>query len=260
LLSIISPHVAAPTTDWLQGPGYSINTRLQAAVPLLFVALFGALFSVYRRNWLALYPLAWSLLAYTLFSFYSPVFYHHQLLVTVPAMMLAAAGVAEGIFSLLRLRHASDILRFPALLGVGALLSFVFVSFHYLPGLDKQLWNKPRLTDISLKASPARLRVIRTMNEYVDQTNWIMTDVPIYAFRVQRPVPPNMATFSSKRLATGALTEEDILASMREYHPEQVLMARFEIPALEAYLQENYTLILHVDYFRLFLRNDLIPE
>jgi hypothetical protein len=47
---------------------------------------------------------------------------------------------------------------------------------------------------------------------------------------------------------------------MREYHPEQVLMARFEIPALEAYLQENYTLILHVDYFRLFLRNDLIPE
>ncbi|HZJ24475.1 MAG TPA: hypothetical protein VFD54_14245, partial [Anaerolineales bacterium] len=72
-----------------------------------------------------------------------------------------------------------------------------------------------------------------------------------------RPVPPSIATFSSKRLATGSLTEEDILTAMREYRPEQVLMARFEIPALEAYLQENYTLVLSVEFFRLFIRNDL---
>jgi len=37
-----------------------------------------------------------------------------------------------------------------------------------------------------------------------------------------------------------------------------VLMARFTIPALESYLQENYTLISSVEFFRLFLRNDLI--
>ncbi|HEX2994901.1 MAG TPA: hypothetical protein VHP14_08755, partial [Anaerolineales bacterium] len=77
-------------------------------------------------------------------------------------------------------------------------------------------------------------------------------------FRVGKPVPPNLATFSSKRLATGALTADDILAAMHEYQPEQVLMARFEIPALEEYLQDNYTLILSVEYFRLFLRNDLV--
>jgi hypothetical protein len=84
-----------------------------------------------------------------------------------------------------------------------------------------------------------------------------MTDAPMYAFRVQRPVPPNLATFSSKRLATGSLTQDDILTAMREYQPEQVLIARFEIPALEEYLKENYTLITSVEYFRLFLRNDL---
>jgi len=83
--------------------------------------------------------------------------------------------------------------------------------------------------------------------------------MPMYAFRVHRPVPPSLATFSSKRLATGSLTSEDILTAMREYRPEQVLMARFEIPALEAYLQENYTLILSVEFFRLFIRNDLKP-
>jgi hypothetical protein len=97
------------------------------------------------------------------------------------------------------------------------------------------------------------------MNEHIDQTNWIMTDMPMYAFRVHRPVPPALATFSSKRLATGALTDKEILAAMRAYQPEQVLMARFEIPALEEYLQKNYTLILSVEYFRLFLRKDLLP-
>jgi len=123
--------------------------------------------------------------------------------------------------------------------------------------LDKELTNRPRLSDFSLRATSGKLRVLRTMNEYIDQTNWIMTDMPMYAFRVRRPVPPNLATFSSKRLATGSLTEEDILTAMREYHPEQVLMARFQIPALEAYLEDNYTLILSVESFRLFIRNDI---
>jgi hypothetical protein len=236
---IIFPHMAAPATEWLQGPGYSMNIRLEAAVPLLVVASLGALLA--------------------LFSFYSPVFYHHQLLITIPAALLAAAAIGDGILSILRLRHSFNLMPLQTLLGTGALIGFVWLSIHYAPVLDKQLMNRPRLTDFSLKASPVRLKVIRAMNKYVEHTNWIMTDVPMYAFRVQRPVPPSLATFSSKRLATGSLTEEDILTAMREYQPEQVLMARFEIPALDAYLQENYTLILYVDYFRLYLRNDLEP-
>jgi hypothetical protein len=157
-----------------------------------------------------------------------------------------------------RLRHVSDLIRFQTLLGLGALVGFMFVTNYYVPTLNKELMNSPRITDFTLRATPGKLRVLRTMDGYVDQTNWIMTDMPMYAFRVQRPVPPNLATFSSKRLATGALTEADILTAMHEYRPEQVLMARFNIPTLEAYLQENYTLILDVEAFRLFLRNDLV--
>jgi hypothetical protein len=60
-------------------------------------------------------------------------------------------------------------------------------------------------------------------------------------------------------LATGSLTEADVLDAMREYQPEQVLMARFVLPGLEDYLEEHYTLILSVEFFRLFIRNDLQP-
>jgi hypothetical protein len=197
--------------------------------------------------------------AYALFSFYSPVFYHHQLLVTVPAAMIAAAFVGDGLVSLLQVREPAHLARLQTLLGLGALIGFLWVSNYYAPGLDRDLMDNPRLNGFSLKATAGKLRVLRTMNEYIDQTEWILTDMPIYAFRVHRPVPPILATFSSKRLATGSLTEEDILTAVREYRPEQVLMARFDIPVLEAYLEENYRLILSVEYFRLFLRNDLTP-
>src|SRR5687767_2281201 len=202
---IIFPHMTAPSIENLQGANYTINAHLQPAIPLLFLGLLGALISIYRRNWLSLYPLAWAAAAYTLFSFYSPVFYHHQLLITIPVTILAAAGVADGILQLVHLRHLTDVVRFQTWLGAGTLIGFVLVSLHYLPALNKDLMNSPRLTDFSLRATSGKLRVLRTMNEYIDQTNWIMTDMPMYAFRVQRPVPPNVATFSSKRLATGSL-------------------------------------------------------
>jgi hypothetical protein len=234
-----------------------MNAHLRSAVPLLLLGTFGAAFSLYTRNWFSLYPLGWAGLAYVLFSFYSPVFYHHQLLITIPAAMMGAAAVGEGIGLLRRLMSSSDLIQVQALLGAGAVIGFILVSVNYWPALDRDLMNRPRLTDFSLRATAGKLKVLRVMSEYVDQTDWIMTDMPMYAFRVGRPVPPNVATFSSKRLATGSLTEEDILTAMRDYNPEQVLMARFEIPSLEAYLQEKYTLILSVEFFRLFLRNDI---
>jgi len=256
---IIYPHLMAPSTEELQGGADTINVHLQAAVPLVVLGIFGALISLYRRNWLTLYPIAWAAVAYTLFSFYSPVYYHHQLLITVPLAMTAAAAVGEGIAALFRLRKTSDLIRLQTLFGAIALAGFVWVSAHYVPLLDRELMNKPRLTDFNLKATPGKLKVLRTMKEYMNETNWIVTDMPMYAFRVQRPVPPILATFSLKRLRTGTLTEDDVLNAMREYKPEQVLMARFVIPPLEEYLQENYTLILSAEYFRLFLRKDITP-
>jgi 4-amino-4-deoxy-L-arabinose transferase-like glycosyltransferase len=256
---IIYPHLLAPTKEYFQAEGYSINVHLQAAVPLILLGLLGAVVAVYRRNWLSLYPLVWAAVAYVMFSFYSPVFYHHQLLITVPLAMLAAAAVGDGILSLVRAVRSSQVFRWETLFGVLATAGFVLVLTYYAPVVGKELLNQPRFRASSLDATSGKLRVIDKMNEYRDQTHWIVTDLPMYAFRVHKPVPPILATISQKRLSTGSLTEADILSAMEEYKPEQVLMARFTLPALEDYLQKNYTLIYSPEYFRLFLRNDLTP-
>ena len=256
---IIYPHLMAPTKEYFQDEGFGINVHLQAAVPLILLGLLGAIISVYRRNWLSLYPLAWAAVAYVMFSFYSPVFYHHQLLITVPLTMLGAAAVGDGTSSLVQTVRSSQVFRWETLFGVLAVTGFVLVCSQYAPVIEKELLNRPRFRASELDATSGKLRVIDKMNEYNAQTHWIMTDLPMYAFRVHKPVPPAMATISQKRLSTGSLTEEDILAAMVEYQPEQVLMARFNLPTLEEYLQDNYTLIYSPEYFRLFLRNDLAP-
>jgi len=258
---IILPHITATNSIVLQEESSNINSYLQAAIPMLLLALFGVLVSIYRRNWLSLYPLAWATVAYIFLSFYSPVWYHHQLLVTIPAALLAAAGVGEGLLALIQLKQPSGRRLLPALLGVAALISFALVFNHYLPELRSELLESPRLSsDAPLRVTQGKLKVLKTMSKYINQTKWIVTDMPMYAFRVHRPVPPDLATFSQKRLVIGSLTDKDIIADMLTYHPEQVLMARFTIPALETYLQKNYTLVLSVEFFRLFIRNDLNPE
>ena len=256
--SIIYPHLMAPTEQYFQDVGYSINVHLQAAVPLILLGFMGVIITIYKRNWITLYPIAWAIVAYILFSFYSPVFYHHQLMITVPVAMLAAVAAGKGILSIVGAVRTSSLIRFEALFGVVAVAGFILLTLHYLPAVDKELLNQPRLRASSLDATSGKLRVLDKMNEYRDETNWIVTDMPMYAFRVHRPVPPLLATISQKRLSTGSLTDQDILAAMEEYHPEQVLIARFTIPALEDYLQKHYTLVYSPEFFRLFLRKDLV--
>jgi 4-amino-4-deoxy-L-arabinose transferase-like glycosyltransferase len=259
LPSILLPHLSAPSQEYFQEQQFGMNVHLQGAVPLLGLGALGVVLAVIRRNWLALYPLAWAGLAYLLFTIYTPVFYHHQLLITIPAAMLAAGAVGEGMLSLLYTRGMSGARQLESLLGVAAVIGLVWAAVQYVPVLDKELMNRPRLTGFDLRATSGKLKVLRIMNANIDQTKWIMTDMPMYAFRVGRPVPPNLATFSQKRLSTGSLTDQDILAALRDYRPEQVLIARFQIPAVEEYVQEHYKLILSVEFFRLFLRNDLQP-
>jgi hypothetical protein len=133
IAAITSPHISAPTVEGFQSESFTMNIHLRAAMPLLWLGILGAVISLYRRNWLACYPIAWAAVAYGLFSIYSPVFYHHQLLITIPLTMLAALAVGEGILSLVSLRQFPDLIRFRTVLGVGALVGSVLVFIHYIP-------------------------------------------------------------------------------------------------------------------------------
>ena len=113
------------------------------------------------------------------------------------------------------------------------------------------------MSGFKLQAPQHKLNVYLLMREYASQTNWVVTDMPLYAFLIRKPVPPNLATFSEKRLNTGSLTEEEILDTVREYKPEQVLLVFFELENLEEYLIRHYNLVYNNREYRLYIRKDL---
>ncbi len=198
--AITSPHIAAPVTEELAGSGYTMNAHLEAAVPLLILGTFGAVFSLYRRNWLILYPLAWAALAYVLVQFLftgvlSPPVIDHN-----PGYHdRCCGGWGEGILLLRRLRSTSDLIRVQTLLGAGAVIGFVLVSIHYWPTLDRDLMNRPRLTDFSLqcylgkvKSHPHHERIHRSDELDHDRYAHVcLSRADARCLRTWRPSPAN---------------------------------------------------------------------
>ena len=86
----------------------------------------------------------------------------------------------------------------------------------------------------------------------------MVTDAPMYAFRAGLATPPNLAVISAKRMASGDLTEDEIIETVSQYQPEQILLTRFDFPKLRAYLDEDYYVNLErEDGTTLYLRKDL---
>jgi hypothetical protein len=89
---------------------------------------------------------------------------------------------------------------------------------------------------------------------HASETQWVVTDMPMYAFWIGAPVPPPVAVISDKRLVTGNLTEDQIITAVEEYQPEQVLIGRFELPKLNQLLDDEYRLLYSRGKRSLYLR------
>jgi hypothetical protein len=108
-----------------------------------------------------------------------------------------------------------------------------------------------------VKVPSPKYQLVAKMIQHAPRTHWVVTDSPMYAFRAGLPVPPHLAVISRKRLSTGALNESEILHTIREWKPEQVLIARFKFPSIVNYLEEHYRAIYFQDDKKLYLRGDL---
>ncbi|MEI6289466.1 MAG: hypothetical protein WCP19_03455, partial [Chloroflexota bacterium] len=258
LPQIIIPHVEAETNSSFQSNANTINYQLIPAIPLLLLGIFGIIFSVKHKKWIFSIIIGWAGAAYIVLFFHRPVFPHHQLLITVPIAMIAAAGIAEAVFSIIKLKNLRALINFFPIFGIITIISFFLVISIYYPAIDQQLSNNPRINGFSIRATKGKIDLIKQMNSYAKETNWILTDMPMYAFLVKRPVPPILATFSKKRLETGSISDADIIEALQKYNPEQVMLARFIIPVLESEINTKYTLVSSPEFFRLFIRNDLV--
>jgi MFS family permease len=257
LSQLLEVHISARSVEAYTGdPSLTLAWHLQFARFIFILAIPGLIYTSLSRRWLFLYPAAWMVGAYLLLSRHYPVWYHHQLLVTIPAACLGAAACGEVIqdsVNLLRRRRLDLRSLFSVLcLALVAYLLWVRAPIAWVP-----FNSRPSLVSPGLKETSEQAHFLNQMSKYAPETNWVVTDTPIYAFWAKLPVVPPLAVFTDKRLYTGDLSDEEVLRIIQNYFPEQMLFTQYSSPLLDRYLEANYRLVYSQGDARLFVRDDV---
>jgi hypothetical protein len=249
--------VARLVDDYLAIADQPIAVHLRDAWAVLLLAGLGVVFIIRERRWRALYLPAWSVLAYALLVFHKPVFFHHQLLVSVPAAMLAGIAGGEGIHLILQTARKLRFLTSEMALGMLALAGFAAVLALRLPHTLPDFNHPPLFMSRAAHAPWAEQMFLTRMSNHAADTHWVVTNLPVYAFRSGLMVPPSLAFVSEKRMSTGELSEAAFIEAVQEYRPEQVLVGRREFGELKQFLQADYRLLYERGNRFLYLRKDL---
>jgi hypothetical protein len=227
-------------------------SRFKYSIPMLALAFLGGIAALRSRSWTAMYLVAWVAIGLISLFINVPFWHHQQLLVTVPAAILAGIAIGDGLSRLQNILQ----LRERNVLGIAmGILTWAFaVTFTYfrLPSIVRQFDLKlPNLLAQPVEYSDDE-EILALMADYAHLTNWVYTDRPMFAFRTQLPVPPHLAVLSKKRIASGVLTEDQILEILEEYEPEQVFSGRLNLPVIKEYLEtRNYDRIDSSAHYRL---------
>jgi 4-amino-4-deoxy-L-arabinose transferase-like glycosyltransferase len=193
-----------------------------------------------RPQWPIL-PLVWLISVWVGLAYYQPLWYHYYPLISVPVVWLATYGLTQ-CFNVFRQKqwyrnlHWRS-LKHPTLRGVAT--GFVIFAIALTP---IKLTVNAVLNHQFVEESRHKLEVVQQVLAFQSSTHWLFTDLPIVAFYTGLKVPPELAVFSTKRIASGSLSDSELTRILKTYRPEQVLMGRYPKvqAALKPYLNQHY--------------------
>ncbi len=206
---------------------------------------------IQKKSWLILYPAFWLATILALLLFHSPVWFHHLLLIEIPAAMLCAYLAGEMWHTIRQSRFRPS----PQLLGVGLVSLLLLVSTVRLgSNVIKTLrgWT-------SVCRNPSiDMDVLQDIKALTREESLIITDRPTYAILSGNQVPPNLAVLTQKRLKTGGVSEGELLRTIQSSQPPIIYLERFEWPLVNKALlnpESGYTLVREEGKNRLYRRN-----
>lgn len=257
LSQLLEIHSLARSINFFQQLATENNlfNLLKPSWGILFLGALGALTTIIRRKWTALYLVAWILAGIISLAITVPVWYHHTILITVPAAILGAIFVGEIVVRVRKNIHERDEHSRKEYTAIGlGLCAIALVIYTRIPPIFNQL--SPRLTNIIQTNEDATpdTEVLALIGDHAGDKELMITDRPMFAFRARISVPPNLALFSGKRLYTGVLTEDDVIESIETIEPGIVLLARFPLGEVEHFLNGSYKRIYYYNRYRLYVR------
>jgi 4-amino-4-deoxy-L-arabinose transferase-like glycosyltransferase len=238
-----------------------IDVLRQGHLGLTAVALYGLVVGAWHRSPIVLLLVVWLLAAALAFAVYTPIWYHHAFLVLMPLAIAAGFGLSHLLRTVQLGARARDALHRHATRNVVA--GTPDMSRESLRALER-----PGAIEIALAAVtviawlaflPGTVREIRGSVEWAQPEAWTglvdlreltqpgdyaITDYPVMAFRAGLLVPPQLATPSSKRIASGELIAAQLQAYAEHFQPSAVVfwskVFRYDTPDFLTWVDDHY--------------------
>jgi Dolichyl-phosphate-mannose-protein mannosyltransferase len=186
-------------------------------------------------------PLVWLASVWVGLTYYQPLWYHYYPLISVPVVWLATYSLTQA-FPFFRQKQWYRNLRWhnlkhPTLKGIAA--GFVIFAIALMP---IKLAVNAVLNHQFVEESKSKFEIIQQVRAFKPSTHWLYTDLPIVSFYTGLKVPPELAVFSTKRIASNSLSDAELRRILHTYQPEQVLLGRYPKvqTALEPDLNQLY--------------------
>jgi len=182
------------------------------------LATLGTVYMLLRHRYVLLIAPAWWAAALVVLWGHSPVWYHHHLLLTVPGCLAGGVAVGELLTGGFRLQWDFGVIAGTLLRPATAIVT-IMLTLAVLTGAKR---DKPKPW---LFWRDHDRFVVELMRFYRDQTTTVVTDRQMYAFRAGYEVPANLSVTSHKRLVTKNLTAEQIVRTIEQENPEQIILS-----------------------------------
>ena len=224
LISHFSQQVRDQVAFVRESSQFMPNFYRQHAIHLL-IAACGLYWAGRQRRLDVLIPLTWFASTWLALSFHRPLWYHHVMLLTVPLAWLVAYGVEWWVQLFHTLNDAAR--NASAERRAGVLIASALIVLAGATMLPSSL--EQRQKDQSRVNRPNYIPEIADylLHEAPQASEWVFTDHPFYAARAGLAVPPPIAVLSRKRLESGAISEETMLAVLNDYQPRYIILERF---------------------------------
>lgn len=264
---LVENHTTARTIAAFQNIELGDSIKNDYRLFLLGFTIWGLLIAYQRQQWQLFYFGAWSIIAYILLVQHRPVWYHQVLLWYVPA--IAMVGYALGEIITIGLRAGNRYFRFNQRIILTLFTLAVFYGAVLLIGEQAKTTTKDikywcQACNKNIVFNSIERQFLAEIIQSSSQTNWIVTDSPIFAVRAGIPVPPATAVLSRKQLETGNITNDKLIKIIEQYQPEKILLKRFPWTEVTDYLQKDYQLKKQqktdLHNFRLYIKNDEDPS
>ncbi len=238
---------------------------------LLVLAIIGSIRVIKTKRLLAFYAIAWGAAGCVFLCVWRPVWYHHFMLFTIPAAFLASLafvdaesvirqsfltrgyiGIWQWIRGLKRYEWKNLFVMLLFILNWGLMLKILFSDVQKIntslqqPNGENQISNE----------------LMSKIMVYAPKMHYMVTDLPIFAFKANVPTPPYLAVISHKRIWSGELTKAQIGETILQWKPEMVLFGGKINPAyvINNYVTRHYTLIYSNDPWKLYVLNELSTQ